>query len=78
MYTDCIVYSLEAAFCYVISSPPFRQGMLIGIDFQILIVLQCRAVGTGGGRHSVTDWDIELISNSNHLSPGVLKITERP
>ena len=46
----CILYSLEAAFCYVISSPPFRQGMLIGIDFQILIVLQCRAVGSGGAR----------------------------
>ena len=46
----CILYSLEAAFCYVISSPPFRQGMLIGIDFQILIVLQCRVVGTGGAR----------------------------
>ena len=46
----CILYSLEAAFCYVISSPPFRQGMLIGIDFQILIVLLCRVVGTGGAR----------------------------
>ena len=46
----CILYSLEAAFCYVISSPPFRQGMLIGIDFQILIVLQCRVVGTAGAR----------------------------
>ena len=39
----CILYSLEAAFCYVISSPPFRQGMLIGIDFQILIVLHYSA-----------------------------------